>query len=91
MKLLSDTVKSRSSKSQFKVKSQLKVQYLETKMKFHIKKTRFRIKSRFKKSKFADKGHSLNQDFIAFENKLIKYDPNPFKNAFKINPRKPLK
>ena len=58
------TVKSRFKESRFNVKSQFKVQNLATKMEFHIKKSRFSVKSQFKESNCADRGHSLNQDFI---------------------------
>ena len=58
-----NAVKSQFNESQCKVKSQFKVWNLVTKMKFHIKKSRFSIKSQFKQSKCADKGHSLNRDF----------------------------
>ena len=34
-----------------------------TKLKFHIKKSRFSVKSQFKEWKGADEGHSLNRDF----------------------------
>ena len=54
-----NTVKSRFNESQFNM-SRFKVRHLVTKMKFHIKKSRFSRKSRYKESKSADGGHSLN-------------------------------
>ena len=70
--LCQSTVKSWFNDSRFNMMSLFKGWNLETKMKFHVKMSRFSVKSQFKEWMCVEGGHSLSRDFTVSLMMLMK-------------------